>query len=752
MGHQAGADKTKDASDGAQTPNPFDYDIDTTNMAQAAFGYSQENHQVSDMESIKPLLRNFLDDIKEPQSERSSYFNGLLSQWLSIWPTDRAHSLLIYILGDRSEQYGNRMLDIKNLDEIDKTKTRFLEQQSLQQPFCLYLAKMTSTVNIDPDNALDLKMAFNLHEIRNLSGEVQFNKPIAAENESVIQKSILKERYHQQVALQNPYPTPTEGRSPLQIDTAKSFQDWVLVMIPEGYRFKFLTDNTDPEVLHDWIKSQSAGIQQSEMDLTGADPNVRWGLTLACKTQLKNIGTWLDTNPGCDSRGEDLRESIRHSDMLEAVVSASVKLQDADLVQKAVALAPRRLSLAMWEEIGRTMELAHFFSYRNSLNQAILKMNSFQDRYVVLQSIRVGCETQNAPPETPKIIHNWIQDHIEQAMNEIDRVEENDGAILVLVAKKFAKAITMNRIVSFAKKHSSHQSFAIEFAFSLYDELVANTMEAGFAKYALAEILSAAVPAISAQRPHNWSTPPDLQYPASAKASLRELQTAQADRMARLIRCCVTVGLHNEEHALLRHMWLGASMADAPTLQHVYLPYLKQLLIVMRDYHIPLTTQSYQWQFQHVISLFIFRYIGKEPTPLSVDLTCPPLGCASPTKPYGCTTCLELDAFLVDPHLKTAEVTGGIDAPEHVTTQIQGTDYLQMTVLTHSSARMLSTIRITKNITKSEEEPDVRRDLWKGRVVKANDLIQAICGDEEWKMLLGDRYDECMGLEAVKAE
>lgn len=227
MGHQAGADKTKDASDGAQTPNPFDYDIDTTNMAQAAFGYSQENHQVSDMESIKPLLRNFLDDIKEPQSERSSYFNGLLSQWLSIWPTDRAHSLLIYILGDRSEQYGNRMLDIKNLDEIDKTKTRFLEQQSLQQPFCLYLAKMTSTVNIDPDNALDLKMAFNLHEIRNLSGEVQFNKPIAAENESVIQKSILKERYHQQVALQNPYPTPTEGRSPLQIDTAKSFQDWV---------------------------------------------------------------------------------------------------------------------------------------------------------------------------------------------------------------------------------------------------------------------------------------------------------------------------------------------------------------------------------------------------------------------------------------------------------------------------------------------------------------------------------------------
>ena len=282
------------------------------------------------------------------------------------------------------------------------------------------------------------------------------------------------------------------------------------------------------------------------------------------------------------------------------------------------------------------------------------------------------------------------------------------------------------------------------------------TIDARFAKCALAEILSAAVPAISAQYAHNWSIQPGLAYSASAKASFQELLLVQAERMARLIRCCVTVGLHSEERMLLRHMWLGAGTADAPTLRHVFLPYLKQLLLVMRDYHIPLSTQNYQWQFQQVISLFIFRYISKEPTPVSMDFTCPPLGCASPTNPYGCSTCLELDAFLVDPDLKSAELIGGIDAPEHVTTQIQGTDYLQMTVLTHCSARMLSTIRITKSITKAkekaEEEPDVRHELWKGRVVKANGLIQAICGDEEWKMLLGDRYDECMGLKAVKAD
>ena len=227
MGHEAAANEIGVASDGAQTAYLFGVDMDKAKIAQEAIDYRLENHQVSDMESIKALLRNFLDDINEPQTERSSYFDGLLSQWLSIWRIDRTHSILVYVLGDRSEQYGNRMLDFKDLDDIDKVKTRFLEQQCLQQGVCLYLSKMTSAINTDPNDALELKMAINLHEIRDLSGGLRINKPVSVRRESLIQKSILKERYHQQIAHQNPYPSPTENTSPRQMNTAKSFQDWV---------------------------------------------------------------------------------------------------------------------------------------------------------------------------------------------------------------------------------------------------------------------------------------------------------------------------------------------------------------------------------------------------------------------------------------------------------------------------------------------------------------------------------------------
>ncbi len=307
----------------------------------------------------------------------------------------------------------------------------------------------------------------------------------------------------------------------------------------------------------------------------------------------------------------------------------------------------------------------------------------------------------------------------------------------------------ISRIISFVKKHSSNQAFAIEFAFALYDELVAKTIDPGFAAYGLAEILSAIVPAICGPGAHNRSLYEGSTNPAYVNAPVEDQQTMQADRMARLIRCCLTVRLHAEEYALLNRMWLGASEADAPTLQHVFLPYLKHLFKVMQDYSIPLRAEIYQWQFQEIIPLFIIHYIGKEPPPLPPDLTCPPLGCASPKTPYGCSTCLELDAFLVDPHRKTADITGGIDAPEHVSAQIQGTDHLQMKVMTHSSEHMTSTIRITKNLSKPEE-PDPMHALWKERVFKANDLIQSVCGDEEWKLLLGHFYDGCMGLTYVR--
>lgn len=132
--------------------------------------------------------------------------------------------------------------------------------------------------------------------------------------------------------------------------------------MPEGYRFKFLTENANSQALHEWIKTQSTGLLPPRLDLTGTDTNVRWGLTLACKTQLKNIDTWIAS--GLDRGNPEAWD--RRSNQLEAIVRASLRLGDPDLVEKAITLNPKMLPLTGWIEVGKMMELANFSSYRKS--------------------------------------------------------------------------------------------------------------------------------------------------------------------------------------------------------------------------------------------------------------------------------------------------------------------------------------------------------------------------------------------------
>lgn len=132
--------------------------------------------------------------------------------------------------------------------------------------------------------------------------------------------------------------------------------------MPEGYRFKFLTDNADSQELSEWIKTQSVDIQPSKLDVAGTDKTTHWGLALACKAQLNNITTWLSSGLCC----RDPESRRRQSSMLEDVVCASLRLRDPDLFKNAITSNPRMLSLTKWEEIGSTIELDQFSSYRYS--------------------------------------------------------------------------------------------------------------------------------------------------------------------------------------------------------------------------------------------------------------------------------------------------------------------------------------------------------------------------------------------------
>ena len=185
------------------------------------------------MDTIKLLLSNFLDHIKEPQTKPSTYLDGLLSQWLGMWRRDRSHALLIYIFGDGGHQYKGRKLDINNMDTSDQNKMSILKQQSSEQGVALLLAKMTSAVERSPDNVLEVRPTVQLIEIHDLHGGLLVNKPVTTKSESIVQKDYLKDRCFRFVEYQKAYPILHQGSPAPQIDTLMKFEDWVsLSMVP----------------------------------------------------------------------------------------------------------------------------------------------------------------------------------------------------------------------------------------------------------------------------------------------------------------------------------------------------------------------------------------------------------------------------------------------------------------------------------------------------------------------------------------
>ena len=62
---------------------------------------------------------------------------------------------------------------------------------------------------------------------------------------------------------------------------------------------------------------------------------------------------------------------------------------------------------------------------------------------MILRSINVGSGAQDETQDSMTEIRKWIQDQFKRALKDIQVVEDNDGAIAVLVAKNFAPEITL---------------------------------------------------------------------------------------------------------------------------------------------------------------------------------------------------------------------------------------------------------------------------------------------------------------------
>ena len=121
--------------------------------------------------------------------------------------------------------------------------------------------------------------------------------------------------------------------------------------MPEGHKFRFLIDKAEPPAIHEWLLTESADL--TKVVSIKADATRRWGLALACKTQLNHIRRFIahEWKRG-DSEGWFLQAKF-----LRVIIRVSLKLRDSDLFGSAITMDPMLISVAAWKEVGSTMEI-----------------------------------------------------------------------------------------------------------------------------------------------------------------------------------------------------------------------------------------------------------------------------------------------------------------------------------------------------------------------------------------------------------
>jgi hypothetical protein len=85
------------------------------------------------------------------------------------------------------------------------------------------------------------------------------------------------------------------------------------------------------------------------------------------------------------------------------------------------------------------------------------------------------------------------------------------------------------------------------------------------------------------------------------------------DRIAEVLSHCLSMGLKDEMDQLIANLKQEAGRADSVALAQVMIPSLRNLPQVMHDQNIPLVMENYQELCKQVVSLYVFRYVRREP-------------------------------------------------------------------------------------------------------------------------------------------
>lgn len=304
-------------------------------------------------------------------SQQTNEFQDVLGQWTALSQNHEGPVPLVYILEDELGYYKRLPLSYAFLKDADKHKMNFLQRQCLEKDVLVFMAKLTTSIDgntFGDDEEPNTNM--ELHDTMELDGQVFITEDVGIEKQNIMPEEWFEARDSNDSDYDTPEPSDPwedEDEDSCPGDNTRHFKNWVFVLLPASQRLQFLAKNTGPDNLHAWIVRLSNVLKPSDYVVpqngtgTAGDmlprpqEDLKRELDVVCTRAIDRMQSWRRHKIG-------LTSYLYHHDnpnfaaALEAVVRATMILEDPDLVREAVIECPTKLSLALWRDIGKYLD------------------------------------------------------------------------------------------------------------------------------------------------------------------------------------------------------------------------------------------------------------------------------------------------------------------------------------------------------------------------------------------------------------
>ncbi|KAH6692885.1 hypothetical protein BKA61DRAFT_742360 [Leptodontidium sp. MPI-SDFR-AT-0119] len=633
-------------------------------------------------------------------------------------------------------------LSYEMLEGVDREVVAYLRDAGRKHDVCIYLAKLSRWVDTNDEDDdwgdygssryIDQESAYST-----LTKVVELDGTLIAENLFFEDSVLLQD---------DPFEDIEPDDECYQESRVVYYRTVVLVMPKESRLSCFITPTRPitetspwgtvtekgPAYIPDvtgWIDRLTAKI----LTVSGGPEDLK-DLEMICQDVLCRLKGWKTVTPN---------DPPPHPDVdLARVISACVELDKKEMFLTGFTLCPAKVPSSMFKSVGIALVRWDLESVLPQVSQHLSALSQLSSRFDIINALKEGVrEELQRTSYDDSLFQEWAEKEASKAVSANEVIATGmrtagDGVLLANYCAALTASVMVNKVLPAVKRNVRFTAMSIAFQLAIFQASVAGQIPPDVARDIFGEVMSAMLPDFGLrslgtavlEKP-NVDSPKhkSIYRPPPLPVIVCDLQ--RITDIASLLCHCHSLGLSQHLNSAVSNLVTEAKTTGLDDFRTIFLPFLKTLGAALNKPGITLRRTAFQWLFQHVMSIYIERYV-QQPPPIFRDWSRATVSCRE-----HCKDCDKLNEFLSNPYQQAADFTMGGSRREHLLSQVRNTG-----IGADQRKKYASGSAYALFLTKNSAYIEIGRNAWEKRGEDTRECFRDIELEVNLYDLLEDSY------------